>query len=211
MKRLSLFCGHYGSGKTNIAVNYAVRLKEEGKKVTIADLDIVNPYFRTRDSEEMLERAGVRLLTLPYANTNIDMPTIPSEAYSLFRPETGHCVLDIGGDDRGAYVLGQFAPFILEENDYDMFFVVNYCRPLTPTPEKALEVLREIEEACGIGFTALINNSNLGAWTDRRLIEESRGKALELSRLTGLPLAMTTVRRDLAAEGEFPLDLQKGC
>ena len=117
MKRLSLFCGHYGSGKTNIAVNYAVRLREEGKKVTIADLDIVNPYFRTRDSEEMLERAGVRLLTLPYANTNIDMPTIPSEAYSLFRPETGHCVLDIGGDDRGAYVLGQFAPFILPDPD----------------------------------------------------------------------------------------------
>ncbi len=209
MKRLSLFCGHYGSGKTNIAVNYAIRLRGQGLKVTIADLDIVNPYFRTRDSEDELRKAGVGFLTLPYANTNSDMPTVPSEAYALFRPETGHCVLDIGGDDRGAYVLGQFAPFIREENDYDMFFVVNFFRPLTPTPEKALEVMREIEAACGIGFTAIINNSNLGDWTEIGEVRRSGALADELSRLSGLPVAFTSVREDIAGEGDFPLRLQK--
>ncbi len=209
MKRLSLFCGHYGSGKTNIAVNYAVWLKEQGKRVTIADLDIVNPYFRTKDSEEMLKEAGVNFLSLPYANSNIDMPTIPSEAYALFRPEIGHCVLDIGGDDRGAYVLGQFAPFILGENDYEMFFVVNFFRPLTPDPERALEVMREIETACGIGFTSIVNNSNLGSWTDMAMVRESEAKALKLSEMTGLPIAMTCVRKDLAEDGYFPLVLQK--
>ena len=148
MKRVTLFCGHYGSGKTNIAVNYALKLKADGLDVALADLDIVNPYFRSKDSTAELEKAGVRVIALPFANSSVDLPALPSQAYSLVQNRSVYAVLDIGGDDRGAYALGRFVPYILEENDYDMFFVVNYCRPLTLTPEKALEVLREIEEAC---------------------------------------------------------------
>ena len=111
-KRVTLFAGHYGSGKTNIAVNYALLLAGEGKRVSIADLDIVNPYFRTRDSAAELEAAGVRLISSRFANTNVDLPALPAEAYSLVEDRSAYAVMDIGGDDRGAYALGRYAPMI---------------------------------------------------------------------------------------------------
>ena len=113
MKRLTLFCGHYGSGKTNIAVNYALKLKSLGYDTAIADLDIVNPYFRTKDSEAELRAAGVDVIALPFANTNVDLPSLPSEAYSLVQNREKHAVIDVGGDDSGAYALGRFAPDII--------------------------------------------------------------------------------------------------
>ncbi|MBQ0070501.1 MAG: hypothetical protein KBS81_01370, partial [Spirochaetales bacterium] len=165
MKRIALFCGHYGSGKTNLAVNYALYLRSLGKEVTIADLDIVNPYFRTKDSQKELEEAGIKFLSLPFANSSVDLPALPSSAYALVQDKSRMAVLDIGGDDRGAYALGRFVPSILEENNYDMFYVVNFFRPLTQNAQDALEVMREIEYACGLPFTGIINNSNLGRET----------------------------------------------
>ena len=114
-KRVTLFAGHYGSGKTNIAVNYALRLKKEGKPVVIADLDIVNPYFRTKDSEEELRAAGIRLISSEFAGSNVDLPSLPQEMYTVTDNREEYAVLDIGGDDRGAYALGRYAPSILKE------------------------------------------------------------------------------------------------
>ena len=116
-KRLTLFAGHYGSGKTNIAVNYALRLASEGKSVCIADLDIVNPYFRTADSAKVLETAGVELITPQFANTNVDLPALPAAAYRLVQDTQTYAEIDIGGDDRGAYALGRYVPFIKTENN----------------------------------------------------------------------------------------------
>ena len=209
MKRVNLFCGHYGSGKTNIAVNFAFYLKKSGFDTAIADIDIVNPYFRTKDSEKELEKAGIEVISLPFANTSVDLPSLPSEVYSLVQNRKKHAVFDIGGDDRGAYALGRYAPYILEENDYDMFFVVNFYRPLTTTPEAALEVMREIETACGIPFTAIINNSNLGAETVPADISATVRKAERLSELSSLPVAFTSAEKSIAPEGTFPLELQK--
>ena len=114
-KRVTLFAGHYGSGKTNIAVNYALHLAGEGKKVCIGDLDIVNPYFRTKDSAKELEEAGVDLISPQFANSNVDLPALPAEAYRLVEDKSIYAILDIGGDDRGAYALGRYTPYILEE------------------------------------------------------------------------------------------------
>ena len=108
MKRVTLFCGHYGSGKTNLAVNYALSLRRKGLEVSLADLDIVNPYFRSKDSADQLEEAGVRVIALPFANSSVDLPSLPSSAYSLVQNRSRYAVLDIGGDDRGAYALGRF-------------------------------------------------------------------------------------------------------
>ena len=144
-KRISIFCGHYGSGKTNIAVNYALSLKEQGIPVRIADLDIVNPYFRTKDSARELEEAGIELISPTFANTNVDLPALPQELYALVQQTHTHAVMDVGGDDRGAYALGRYAPYIREENNFDMFCVVNFYRPLTTTPEEAAEIMAEIE------------------------------------------------------------------
>ena len=209
MKRVTLFCGHYGSGKTNIAINFTRRLLDRGLPVTIADLDVVNPYFRTKDSEAELVRAGARVISLPFANSNVDLPALPAEAYALVQDKSRYAVIDVGGDDRGALALGRYVPYILEENDYDMLCVVNFYRPLTTSPEEALEVLREVEAAAGIPFTGIVNNSNLGAETTRDAINASKTKAEALSKLAGIPVHFTAVRTDLARETEFPLVLQK--
>ncbi len=209
MKRITLFCGHYGSGKTNIAVNYALKLKADGLDVALADLDIVNPYFRSKDSTAELEKAGVRVIALPFANSSVDLPALPSQAYSLVQNRSEYAVLDIGGDDRGAYALGRFVPYILEENDYEMVYVVNFFRPLTHTVDQAIEVMGEIESACGLKFSAVINNSNLGAESTAETVRSTSEKAEELRRRTGLPLFATTAEAGIAEDGMLPLKLQK--
>lgn len=212
-KRVTLLSGHYGSGKTNIAVNYAEYLKKLGYDVVIADLDIVNPYFRTKDSTGRLENSGIRIISPEYANSNVDLPALPSELYGVVESRSAHAVLDIGGDDRGAYALGRFTPYILEENDYEMVFVANFCRPLTQNPEEAMEVMREIEAAGGIGFTAIVNNTNLGRETTPEVVYNSMAKTKRLSELSGLPVLFTSVEDEIAAELDipnvFPLKLQK--
>ena len=209
MKRVTLFCGHYGSGKTNIAVNYALYLRRQGLEVTLADLDIVNPYFRSKDSTSELEAAGVRVIALPFANSSVDLPSLPSSAYSLVQDRSRYAVLDIGGDDRGAYALGRFVPYILEENDFEMLYVVNFYRPLTTTAEEAFEVLREIEGACGLTFTGIVNNSNLGAETTVEIIEKTCGKVQRLCEMTGLPLVAVTAEKSIAGPDMVPVVLQK--
>ena len=203
-KRLTLFAGHYGSGKTNIAVNYALLLAAEGKKVCIADLDIVNPYFRTKDSARELEAAGVHLISPQFANTNVDLPALPAEAYRLVTDRETYGIMDIGGDDRGAYALGRYVPGILEENNYRMVFVANASRPLTRTPEDALEVMHEIEAACGLKFTDLINNTTLGNLTTPETVLSAAEYMEKLSELSGLPVFATTARADVAAQLDIP-------
>lgn len=197
MKRVTLFSGHYGSGKTNIAVNYALGLKKEGLKTLIADLDIVNPYFRTRDSEEALKDAGVEIVVSSYANTNVDVPALPEEMYRIVDDIKTHAVVDVGGDDRGALALGRLAPKLMEENDYEMVFVMNFFRPLTRTADALIKVLREVENASGMKVTALLNNSNLGQATQTGDIVKTDALAKEVSERTSLPLLGTTVREDL--------------
>ena len=199
-KRLTLFAGHYGSGKTNIAVNYALALAREGKRVCIADLDIVNPYFRTKDSAAVLENAGVELISPQFANTNVDLPALPAEAYKLVTDHSTYAIMDIGGDDRGAYALGRYVPSILEENDYRMIFVANCYRPLTRTPEEAMEVMAEIEAACGMKFTDIVNNANLGSETTPETVLNSIPYIEKLSALSGLPLFATTAVASVAAD-----------
>ena len=118
-KRITILSGHYGSGKTNIAVNLALDLKKVYNKVAIADIDIVNPYFRTKDSEDQLKNAGIRLICSEYANSNVDIPALPQEMYSVTDDKSVHAILDVGGDERGALALGRLVPKIKEENDYD--------------------------------------------------------------------------------------------
>ena len=214
-KRLTLFAGHYGSGKTNIAVNYALHLAKEGKPVCIADLDIVNPYFRTADSRQELEKAGVELISPQFANSNVDLPALPAQAYKLVQDKRFYGIMDIGGDDRGAYALGRYVPYMKQEKDYRMVYVANCYRPLTRTAAEALEVMQEIEAACGLAFTDIVNNSNLAAETDAPAVLDSLDFIRELSALSGLPVFMTTVRADLAERvrkhipNVLPLHLQE--
>lgn len=205
-KRLTLLCGHYGSGKTNVAVNMALELKKICDKVAIADLDIVNPYFRAKDSLEEFKRADIRLICSEYANTNVDIPALPQDMYTLTADKSLSAVLDIGGDDRGALALGRLVPEIKAEDNYDMLMVINCFRPLTPDAASTLEVMREIEYACKLKFTGLVNNSNLGDETTARDIINSMEYAREVERLSGVPLRLTTVRQELMCELSDKID-----
>lgn len=213
--RITLFAGHYGSGKTNIAVNYAMALRKEEPRVTIADLDTVNPYFRTKDSDRELQAADINLIVSEFANTNLDTPALPQQLYAIIDDKSSCMVVDIGGDDRGAYALGRFADGIKEENNYEMLLVLNHYRPLTSTPEEAIEIMHEIEEACHLSFTGLVNNSNLGDETTPEDVLKTVAYTQAVSEATGLPIRFTTVKESIypllqdKIENLLPLQLQK--
>lgn len=192
-KRITLLCGHYGSGKTNVAVNMAYDQKEKYERVAIADLDIVNPYFRTKDSAKDFEDRGIELIVSEYAGSNVDIPALPQQIYSICDQKDKQVIIDVGGDDRGAYALGRIAPSILSENNYEMLFVINCFRPLTRDAESTLEVMREIEYAANMKFTAIVNNSNLGEETTREDVLKSLAYVEEISQKTGLPIKCTSV------------------
>ncbi len=213
-KRITLLCGHYGSGKTNVALNMAYDLKNQKERVAIADLDIVNPYFRTKDSAKELEQKGITLISSEYAGTNVDIPAMPQQMYMLTDNKEIYAVIDVGGDDRGALALGRITPMLLEENNYEMLFVINCYRPLTRDAKSTLEVMAEIETAAKIKFTAIVNNSNLGNETTVDDVLKSVDYANEVSALTGLPIKCTTVSENIYNDIKekltniFPLKLQ---
>jgi len=193
---LIIVCGHFGSGKTNVSVALALALKKAGKEVTLIDLDIINPYFRAADAEALMKKNNIRCINPEFANTNVDVPVIGPEVASVFveAKKTGRvAIFDVGGDN-GAAALGEYKNDFLEVG-YDMLCVVNKYRPLTETPELAAEGLREIEYYSRLRCTHIVNNSNIGKETDREYVEGSFEYADEISRLTSLPLAFTSVVR----------------
>ena len=213
-KRITILCGHYGTGKTNVAVNTALAMAKTSDKVTIADLDIVNPYFRTLDSAADLNAAGIRMICSRFANSNVDIPSLPPDLYAITDDKSHRVVIDVGGDDSGAMVLGRLAPAITAEDSYDMWLVVNRYRPLTPDVPSTVEVMGEIEAASRLRFTGIVNNSNIGVETTPQDVLDSVAYATRLAQAANLPLVATTVDARLYAELEgqipdlFPLTLQ---
>ena len=218
-KRITIFAGHYGSGKTNLALNYAFWLKENYPQVSLCDLDIVNPYFRTADSKGKLDEGGIQLITSPYANTNVEFLALPAEAQAVLDNREVHAVIDLGGDERGALALGRYARQMKQEDSYDMLLVTNPFRPLTASLEGLREVVSEMEQAARLPFTGLVNNANLGRETTLEDVLESLPFAKQAAKDLGLPLWGTALHRPLlegnadilaAIKGEselFPIDL----
>ncbi len=215
MKRLNLFTGHFGSGKTEIAINYALKLKEEKgiDKVTLVDLDIVNPYFCSRDMTEELNEKGIRVISQGKHLANAELMVVTPEVLSAFNQKDHTVIFDVGGDDMGATALGQYNQFFKQE-DYDMFFVVNPQRPLSEDAEAVKSYVEAIELASRLKVTKLVSNSNLSYETELAHIEAGERIIGEVSKKLGLPVAFTAVRRDLAkAAGEavngeiLPIDI----
>lgn len=189
-RRINIFTGHFGSGKTEVAVNYALKLAEANYKTAIVDFDIINPYFRTADAKEELEKNNVKVVLPMYANTNVDIPVIPTEIYSLFQDKQYKVVLDVGGDDLGAKAVSRFKEEIVSD-DYEMFFVINTKRGMTDTPEEILEMIALIEDGANLKITKLINNSNLLEETSPEIILEGNKIIAEVSAKLGIPIAIT--------------------
>lgn len=172
-KRITIFTGHFGSGKTEVAVNYALQAAETGKKTAIVDLDIVNPFFRTADVRNRLEAGGIKVITPVYANTNVDVPSLPAEINSLFEDKSYSVILDVGGDDLGARAVSRYRDQIACD-DYIHYFVVNTRRPMTRTPDEIIRMILEIQDGAGLKVDKLVNNANmLGESTPELLAEAS--------------------------------------
>lgn len=211
--RIRVFTGHFGSGKTEISINYALKLSEEGKKVAIADLDIVNPYFCTRDETKMLQEKGIRVIATSKDFANAELGVIPSETLSVFNDKSYEVVLDVGGDDQGAVALGQYNRYFREE-DYDMYFVINTTRPFTNNIEGIIEYIKDIEAASRLKVKYLINNTNLSYETHIKHIIKGQEIIKEVSKITNIPIKYVTVMEELVdklpkdMEGEiFPIKL----
>lgn len=199
--RITVICGHYGCGKTNLTLNLALEAAGEGGPVTVADLDIVNPYFRSSEYGGLLESHGVRLIAPVFAGTTLDTPTLPPELYSIFEPAAGRVFIDAGGDDAGVTALGGLHS-LLEEAGYEMLYVINRYRVLSQTPEEAVALLGEIEAASRLKATALVNNSHLGVETTLETLLGGLDFAHKTAQLTGLPLLYSTAPDFSLKEGE---------
>lgn len=198
--RITIVCGHYGSGKTNFSLNLALAKAAEGKKVTLVDMDIVNPYFRSSEYGALLSGKGIRLIAPVYAGTTLDTPTIPPDVYSIFTPSDTEVILDAGGDDAGVTALAGMSTQ-LGETDYDMLYVINQNRVLSQTPEEAAQFLREIEHASRLTATAVVNNSHLGVDTTLETALRSLEFAEKTAELCSLPLLFSTVPDFAVPEG----------
>lgn len=195
-KRINIFAGHFGSGKTEVSLNFAVKLAEAGYKTAIIDFDIVNPYFRAADTKEKLKNGNIRIVAPIYANTNADVPALPSEVYSIFREKRQKVVLDIGGDDLGAKVLSRFRDEIMQD-DFEMFFVINVRRFMTDTMEKIEKMLCEIETSSRLKVTKLVNNTNLLQYTSEQDIIDGHRTIEAVSRKLGIPIGFISCMGDI--------------
>lgn len=193
LKNLIIVCGHFGAGKTNFAVNLAKAKAAEGKKTTLIDLDIVNPYFRAADNTDELTALGIECVNPDFANTNVDIPSLPASVMGAIEAQIREpervTILDVGGDN-GAVALGMYNRFF-KEGEYDLLYVVNKYRPLTEEAGDAEFILREIEWSGRLRATAIVNNSNLGAETTAEDITETDEWCKKLAGKCGLPLICT--------------------
>jgi len=196
LKRVNIFVGNLGSGKTELAINTAVELSRIGP-VALVDLDIINPYYRTRYAKERLERPGLEVVCPPRELIQADIPALPPAILGVLTREDRFGVFDVGGDDIGATVLGRFKPN-LPAGQHAVFFVINACRPRTGTPYQIVEMLDSIQRASRARVHYLVNNTNLGADTDLEAIAEGQCLINEVSIKLGIPVAFVSVRRDLA-------------
>lgn len=196
--KLTLICGHYGCGKTNFALNLAEQFSGKGKTV-ICDMDVVNPYFRTSDYMERLQSKGIDVVAPVFAGTTVDAPCLSPSVFSVFDSGYDYAIFDIGGDDAGATSVSQYAR-IISQYDYEMLYVINKFRAKVASPQDALAVLREIESACRLKATGIVNNSHLCGNTAKQDVLSSFSYAGEVARLCGLPVKYTLVENRLAGE-----------
>ncbi|OGL48894.1 MAG: hypothetical protein A2161_11825 [Candidatus Schekmanbacteria bacterium RBG_13_48_7] len=196
-KRLFIITGNYGSGKTEFSVNFIKQLSTQTSITpTIVDMDIVNPYFRSREAVTLLEKMGVRVVAPRGSQSFADLPIVLPEVKGALRNINIFVLLDVGGDAEGARVLSSFHDsFEKIHNEYEMLFVSNARRPFTENAAGTLKILRDIEETSQLKVTGLIANTHLIDETTPEIIKQGFEITSEISQLTGLPIHYLVVHR----------------
>ncbi|NMA94078.1 MAG: hypothetical protein GX975_05395 [Clostridiales bacterium] len=205
--RINIITGHFGTGKTEFAVNLALSFAAEGLKTAIADLDIVNLYFRSRERRSILEDAGIRVICSSQQHEHADLPSLPADIMTLFEDRSYKVVLDLGGDPSGARVIARFLPRIQRE-DSRLFYVFNASRPEIATIDSAEEYLRRIEDVTGLECGGIINNTHLCEYTRAEDVLAGEEAAIRLSEKTGIPFICSVAWKRLLptlSGNAFPL------
>jgi hypothetical protein len=197
--RVTVLVGHFGSGKTEIALSSAMDLAGQGVPVTMADLDVVKPYFRTRSARVLLDESGIELLAPEGENIHADLPIIVPQIRSRLRQSARRLIIDVGGDDVGARVLGSLSD-VVPRAETDCLLVLNFRRPSTPDPEHAEEMIREIEAVGRLPVTGLISNTHLMDETTPEVILDGLEKAVQTGERTQIPVVAVAVAREVAAD-----------
>jgi len=204
-KKVTVLVGHFGSGKTEIALAGALDLADRGENVTLADLDVVKPYFRSRSARHILADAGVSLIAPEGENVYADLPIIVPQVRDAVRNPRGATILDVGGDGTGARVLGSLTD-VLPTEGIDVLVVLNFSRPSTPDPSGAVAMVREIETFARVTVTGLVSNTHMMAETTPEIIIDGARKAFEAGRRIGIPVVAAVVQRPLVEAVEPVLD-----
>ncbi len=203
-RRLKIIIGAYGSGKSEISVNLALEMRKTAPedKILLADLDIVNPFYRSADAAGVLEENNIRLISPMYANSNVDAPVLSGEVYVIFDDDSYRGVFDIGGEDMGATILGSMRSR-LDNTGAELLMAVNTRRPFTSTADEIIIMASELQEASKMKITGLINNTNILEQTTAQDVIEGEKILLEVSQKTGIPLVLTTVMEGVMSEKEL--------
>ena len=202
--KIYITVGHYGSGKTEFSVNFALALKETHDKVILVDLDIVNPYFRSNDARALLEENGITVIAPDYAGTNVDIPVLPAEIMRIFNEQDAAIVIDVGGDDDGAIALGRYKQFF-DNADYEMSLVVNTRRPLSSTVEEIVEMKENIEIASRLAVSNIIADTNIADETTKEIIEEGYALIKAAAEKLNLPVKFVVS----AIDADFSTEINK--
>lgn len=204
--KIDIITGHFGSGKTEFSINYSMNIAEQGLKVALIDLDIVNPFFRTAEVKDVLESVGITVIVPNFAGTTVDVPSLPAEIYSVFDDDSyDKIVFDVGGDDIGALVLGRYQSKIVAQ-EHEMFYVINTKRPLSATKDEIIEMLNAIEESSRLKVGHLINNSNLSYETTVEDLAAGQRIIDRVSKETGIPVTYISGTRQVI--DQLPSDMK---
>lgn len=208
-ERVTVICGHYGTGKTNLSINLAMDCARSGESVTLVDMDIVNPYFRSADYSDVLTKEGIRVIGPNFANTNLDTPSLPGSVKTAIE-DGERVIIDVGGDDAGTTALAVYSRQ-LQSADPDVLYVVNMYRSMTTSPDEAVSILGDIERTAHLKATGVVNNSHLKQLTTAETVDASLEFADSVCGATGLPLRFTTVPRGISpsrkVENLYPIDV----
>lgn len=196
---ISIFTGNFGSGKTEMAINAALKSAKEGKKTVLVDVDVVNPFFRSAEVKPFLEKNGIMVITPNFATTNLDIPSLPASIYSVFNMDDTNVFFDVGGDEDGATSLGQFKTYF-DSSNYRMFFVINTRRPFTRNAENIVELMKQVELRSRLKITDLVNNTNLSYETTEDIILEGQKIVDNVSDITNIPITYINARKDISVD-----------